>query len=87
VGDGVTAGLHPPDLEHVPTVAELVRQGMARAVTVKYFDAAGKPKSDTRYTVTAKGQQLIDDAMTRNAERGRAWDARRTLAAVDADLV
>lgn len=87
---GVTAGVHPPDLEHVPTVAELAKRGLAhlRQRTYRETETFGKPKTDTRYEITPEGQQLILDAMKRNAERGRAWDAQRRMnAAVDAGLV
>jgi hypothetical protein len=85
--DKITARLYPPDYEHVPTVPELARQGLAREQVAKRIDKAGQTKSDTRYVVSPKGQQLIVDAMQRNADRSRAWDARRMNAAVDADLI
>ena len=79
--DPVTASLYPPDYEQVPTLAELASQGLARERTRRWFDRAeGKTKSDTRYEVSAEGQQMIYDAMRRNAERGRRFDMERRAA-------
>jgi hypothetical protein len=58
----------PPDLEPVPTIKELAKQRLA-------IDASGGHGS--HYRVTPEGQQMIYDAMARNAERGRAWEATR----------
>lgn len=73
----ITDGLYPPDHEPVPTVPELARKGLAKPVTATYVDRAGEVKKDTRYQVSDEGQQLIYDAMKRNAERGRMWNARK----------
>lgn len=51
------------DLEHVPTLPELHTQGLA---TVVGRNANGDP---THYLATPKGQQMIYDAMRRNAEK------------------
>lgn len=82
--NGIPADMNPPDLEHVPTVAELLKRGLVNAVVSKQFDPiAWKSKSETRYTISSEGQRLIYDAQKRNAERCRAWSRD----AVDADRV
>src|SRR4051812_45166415 len=59
----------PPDLEPVPTLAELAAQGLARQEV--------DPRNGTRYyRVSAEGQTILSDSMARNAARSRAWEAR-----------
>lgn len=55
------AGWQHPELEHVPTVLELAAQGLARPVD-----------GGSAYRIEPAGQQLIYDAMKRNAERLKA---------------
>ncbi|NHF62246.1 hypothetical protein [Microcella pacifica] len=62
---GIPADHHPPDLERVPTLAELARTGLAEMVGKSVFRA------------TPEGEAVLRDTMRRNADRGRAWDARR----------
>jgi hypothetical protein len=62
---GVPADYYPPDLEHVPTAHELVREGLATVETGK-----GDPKV---VRIKPEGYDLINQAMTRNAERMRRW--------------
>ncbi|QGJ92735.1 hypothetical protein QDA04_gp65 [Microbacterium phage Megan] len=50
--------------EHVPTCEELVRMGLARAVTV--------PKVGTKYEVSDKGHALMGEVMRRNAQEAIA---------------
>lgn len=59
----------PPKLEDVPTVAELVKNGLATMVETG--------KRGTFYRISDTGQQLIYDAMKRNAEKGRAYEEQR----------
>jgi len=70
---GLAADFYPPDLEHVPTIAELAKRGLAR----------NEAKSGTRFRVSPEGQKLIYDAMERNAARCRAWNGRKVVAALD----
>lgn len=49
-----------PELEHVPTVLELAARGLAR------------PVHGSAYRIEPEGQELIYDAMRRNAERVKA---------------
>lgn len=64
-----TAHLDPPDLEHVPTVVELARMGLARVVV------SGKTAETSTYNVTAEGHALVHEVMKRNAERAKAHRA------------
>lgn len=61
----------PSDLEHVPTVDELVKQGLARA----------HPHGG--FTIEPAGQQLMLDAMKRNGDKGRAFEEQRHAAAAE----
>jgi hypothetical protein len=70
-----------PDLEHVPTVPELALKGLAFESKRSYVDPAGKVRTEVRYQLTDEGQQRINDAMHRNAQRGRAWDEARRASA------
>lgn len=87
--DGLPAGLYPPDLEHVPTTAELIKRGLAQEVVHKFRDhSAFKTRAERRVEISPAGQQLIYDAMKRNAERCKVWNARRLVnAAIDAAVV
>lgn len=58
------------ELMHVPTVAELVKQGLAKPAP-----AIGKQGS--AYTLTPEGQRLILDAMAHNARIMRVDAERR----------
>lgn len=60
---GLSRSDFPPDLERVPTVAELVGLGLASQV----------PESGKIYRVTKEGHALMGAAMARNAERWRQW--------------
>ncbi|WKW87103.1 hypothetical protein SEA_NICOLE72_66 [Microbacterium phage Nicole72] len=50
--------------EHVPTCEELVRMGLARAVTV--------PKVGTKYLISDEGHALMGAAMRANAQEAIA---------------
>jgi hypothetical protein len=55
---------HDPDeIEAVPTAPELAAQGLAEVV------ARSKTGAATHYRLTAEGQQMVFDAMKRNAQR------------------
>lgn len=64
---GIPDEQEPPDLEPVPTVAELASSGLAIVIerTTK-----GVPSV---FRLKPEGQQIINEAMARNAERRRAW--------------
>lgn len=55
-----------PELEHVPTVAELVALGLAS------LTPTGKGQA-VRYAVTSEGHAMMGAVMRRNGERRRLW--------------
>lgn len=71
-----------PELEHVPTLPELHarRPKLAEVVAV---NGKGEP---THYRATPEGQQLIYDAMARNAPKARENDEQRRAEAAVAEL-
>jgi hypothetical protein len=69
--NGIPHDFHGPDMERVPTMADLHARGLA---TVVSRNAKGEP---THYRAEPEGQAIIHEAMRRNAERGRQWDRRR----------
>lgn len=77
---GLPTDFYPPDLEHVPTCPELVRQGLAR---VQLTNAGGDP---SLVTVLPEGQRLINGALARNAERMRRWHEIHTTPTRELEL-
>jgi len=67
--DSATAYMYPDDYEHVPTVPELARQGLAKM-------RPGKKGAPSYYRVSPEGEALMKDAMHRNAQRLRAHAGR-----------
>ena len=58
----------PTEMMHVPTVPELLAQGLARAVHTR---------GPVGYLISDEGQQMIYAAMKHNAEMGKVIDAER----------
>lgn len=56
------------ELEHVPTCAELVQQGLARAVGYT------KKGASSTYTISDEGHRLLGEIMRRNGAAQRAHD-------------
>jgi hypothetical protein len=57
-------------VKHVPTVAELVLQGLAEAVTVR----TGAKQMTQVYKISAEGMALMKEAMRENALEAIAND-------------
>lgn len=57
------------ELEHVPTMDELVRRQLARVVIETKISNTGKVSKSTKHQASPAGQQLIYDAQKRNAKR------------------
>lgn len=55
--------VYAPPPREVPTVQELARDGMAREVTYTVRGADGRDKVQTRWEITALGQDVLTDAM------------------------
>lgn len=60
-----------PDLVRVPTVADLVRMGLATLI------ASDKKGNVTVAHVSAKGHDVMGEALRENGRRLREWDASR----------
>lgn len=57
-----------PELEHVPTCDELVKQGLARVVS------ATKAGKTTTVWISPEGHQLLVETQRRNGLKVRAYD-------------
>lgn len=66
VAEDLAATRQHPELERVPTLPELVLEGLAHVVA---WNASHDP---THYRATAEGQALLNAVMDRNAARLRA---------------
>lgn len=60
-----------PELEPVPTVEALERQGLAEVAE------RNKSRAPTHYKLKPEGQALIYDTMKRNAAKWRAFNERK----------
>lgn len=69
---GLPPDYFPDDLEHVPTVPELVTMGLARVVDRNRSGDAAV------YTISPDGVALLDAIQARNAQRMIAHLKRRT---------
>lgn len=68
-----------PGLEVVPTVHDLWAKGLAEVVAWTAAKTAAKP---THFRIKPEGQQLINDAMARNARKAREHDERQREAKI-----
>lgn len=76
-GGHPAVGPYPPDYEHVPTVADLAKLGMARQKTTTTFGKWGARTTHTGWEVDAEGSALQQAAQKRNAERCIAFNEQR----------
>lgn len=67
-------------MPQILTVDDLVRQQLARPVTVTIIGKDGEPRDDTRYEISARGRELLagnqrDRAAWLQAKPGRVREA------------